>query len=176
MVPHSLQREMLEKLHSGHQEVTKCRQRAKASVWWPGSSKQLEEFVTNCSTCAQSRFQPAEPLITSAFPEHPWQRIAADLFEWKQQNYLLIVDYYSRFIEIAKLTTTTAEQVIRHLKSNFARHGIPVEVITDNGPSFWQSCLKFLQVPMVSFTKQAAQHSHKVMGKLKEPFKQSREC
>lgn len=46
------------------------------------------------------------------------------------------MDYYSRFIEIAKLTTTSAEQVICHFKSNFARHGIPVEVITDNGPQF----------------------------------------
>ena len=41
-----------------------------------------------------------------------------------------------RFIEVAKLTTTSAEEVICHCKSIFARHGIPAEMITDNGPQF----------------------------------------
>ena len=116
VIPNSLRQEMLEKLHSSHQGVTKCRQRAKSVVWWPRVSKELEEFVTNCHACAQHRFQPAEPLIPSALPEHPWQRIASDLFEWKQHSYPLIVDYYSRFIEVTKLTTTSAEEVIRQCK------------------------------------------------------------
>ena len=58
------------------------------------------------------------------------------MFEWKQTSYLLVIDYYSRYIEIAKLTTTSANDVIRHLKSIFARHGIPAKVFTDNGPQF----------------------------------------
>ena len=136
VIPYSLQQEVFEKLHSGHQGITKCQQRAKASVWWPGISNQLKELIANYPICAQHRFQPAEPLIASMLPEHPWQRIAADLFEWKQTSYLLVVDYYSRFIEIAKLTKTSAEEVIHHFKSIFARHGISVELITDNGPQF----------------------------------------
>jgi len=38
--------------------------------------------------------------------------------------------------EIAKLTETSAEEIICHFKSIFARHGIPDELITDNGPQF----------------------------------------
>ena len=48
----------------------------------------------------------------------------------------LVVDYYSRFIEITKLTSTTAASVISHLKSIFARHGIPEVVVSDNGPQY----------------------------------------
>ena len=59
-----------------------------------------------------------------------------DLFEFNKITYLLIVDYYSRYIEVAKLNHSTAEEVILHCKSIFARHGIPEEVITDNGPQF----------------------------------------
>ena len=59
-----------------------------------------------------------------------------DLFDWKKVAYLIIVHYYSRFVEIAKLNKTTAEEVVRHCKSIFARHGIPEEVISDNGPQF----------------------------------------
>ena len=57
------------------------------------------------------------------------------MFEWKKTEYLLVVDYYSRFIEVSKLTSTTAS-VITHLKSIFARHGIPQVVVSDNGPQY----------------------------------------
>ena len=55
-----------------------------------------------------------------------------DLFEWKQVSYLLVVDYNLRFIEIVKLSSTTSRGVINHLKSTFARHGIPQIVVSDN--------------------------------------------
>ena len=47
--------------------------------------------------------QKTKPKTTSAFPELPWQKVGMDLFEWQILAYLIIVDYYSRFIEIAKL-------------------------------------------------------------------------
>ena len=46
--------------------------------------------------------------------------------------YLIIMDYYSRFIEIAQLDGT-AEAVILCCKNIFSRHGIPEEVVTNNG-------------------------------------------
>ena len=63
-------------------------------------------------------------MIPSEFPELPWQKVGMDLFEWKKISYLLIVDYYSRYIEIAKLTNVTAEEVIRRTKSIFTRPGM----------------------------------------------------
>ena len=51
-------------------------------------------------------------------------------------DYLLIVDYYSRFIEFCRLPNTSSSMVIIHTKSNFARHGIPKSVRSDNGPQF----------------------------------------
>ena len=47
-----------------------------------------------------------------------------------------MVDYYSRFIEISKLTSTTTTDIVKHLKSIFARHGIPETVSSDNGPQY----------------------------------------
>ena len=59
-----------------------------------------------------------------------------DLFQWKNRIYLLLSDYYSRFIEITRLDRTTMAEVIRRMKSIFARHGIPEVVVSDNGPQY----------------------------------------
>ena len=48
----------------------------------------------------------------------------------------MVVDYYSRYIEIAKLISTSSNDVIRHLKSIFAHHSIPESVVSDNGPQY----------------------------------------
>ena len=48
----------------------------------------------------------------------------------------LFVNHYSHFIEVARLNRTTAEEVIRHTKSIFTRHGIPEVVISDNDPQY----------------------------------------
>ena len=110
VIPTSMQAEVLKKIHSGHQGQTKCRQRARDSDWWPRISKEIDEKVARCSTCHELQVQPPEPLIPSPFSERPWQRIGTDLtmFEWKKNDYLLVIDYYSRFIEVAKLNSTTA--------------------------------------------------------------------
>lgn len=59
-----------------------------------------------------------------------------DLFYLEEKDYLLVTDYFSRFPEIALLSSLTATTIITHLKSFFARHGTPEVVFTDNGPQF----------------------------------------
>jgi len=105
-------------------------------VWWPGLSKELEQLVSTCVECCRSKQQNAEPLQPAVFPQLPWQKVASDLFVWKNSHYLLVIDYFSRFIEIAKLSTETTGSVIKHMSSIFARHGIPQELVSDNGPQY----------------------------------------
>ena len=136
VIPHALRSDILKKLHSGHLGISKCRERANQTVWWPGMRKEVEQAVSECPTCHKYSSQHPEPLITSAFPDRPWQKIASDLFEWKKGTFLLVVDYYSRFVEIAKLSSTTSSDIITHLKSIFARHGIPEVFMSDNGPQY----------------------------------------
>lgn len=118
----------------------KCRDRANSSVWWPGLSTELKNAVLQCHTClAQRPTQTREPLISTPLPDRPWQRIALDLCEHNRNNYLVVSDYYSRFLEILHLPSTTSGQVVQKLKSTFARFGIPDTVVSDNGPQFSSS-------------------------------------
>ena len=135
-IPLPLRGEMLGWIHSGHQGITKCRARARQAVWWPGMSREIEELVRNCTTCAKKCQPRAEPMKPSSLPEYPWQKVATDLMQYMNSMYLLVIDYYSRYMEVAKLSATTSKTVINHLKSIFSRHGIPERLISDNGPQY----------------------------------------
>ena len=136
VIPSYLRQDMLHLIHEGHQGIVKCRERARHSVWWPGLSTQLEDLVYNCPVCVKERVQRPEPLSPTKFPSRPWQKLGTDLFDWKGSKYLLVVDYFSRFVEISKLSGETCGEVVRHMKSIFARHGVPEELMSDNGPQF----------------------------------------
>ena len=135
-VPPPLRANLLCRVHEGHQGITKCRERARSSIWWPGLPTDLEELVRNCEECAKAQAQRAQPLTPYPLPDLPWQRVATDLFLRKEATYLLMVDYLSRCIEIAPLERPTAQEVIMHLKTMFACHGIPEVVVSDNGPQY----------------------------------------
>lgn len=120
IIPASLQRSILKNIHQAHQGLEKCRQRARQSVWWPGWSSQLRSVVQQCDECRKATTRVVEPLQPTDFPSYPWQRPATDLFELKGQKYLLSVDYYSRDIDVAKLSSTTSAAIIEHLKAVFS--------------------------------------------------------
>ena len=78
-------------------------------------------------------------MIPTPLPAFPWQLVGTDLFELGGQHYLLVVDYFSRFPEVIKLTSTSSTSVITMLKAIFSRHVIPEIVCSDNGPQFASS-------------------------------------
>ena len=139
VVPEALQKETLEKLHQGHQGIHRCRLRAQSAVWWPGLMKQIAEVVKKCPECARDTTPNQEPLMSTALPQYPWQRVGTDLFTLDGANYLIMVDYFSRYLEVIKLKTTTSQSVITAMKSIFTRYGIPEVVVSDNGPQFSSS-------------------------------------
>ena len=66
----------------------------------------------------------------------PWQNIGLHFFEIAGKHYLIVVDYYSNFIEIDLLTSQTSTRTITLLKKHFARYGIPRVIVSDGGPQF----------------------------------------
>ena len=134
VIPASLREETMDKIHTGHQGIERCRLRVRNSVWWPRVTQEMTEKIQHCPVCAKEAVPRKEPLMVSPLPDYPWQVIGTDLFELKGDTYLLVVDYFSRYPEIAKLISTTSPAVINVLKSIFARHGIPETLRSDNGP------------------------------------------
>ena len=81
-------------------------------------------MVSACSFCQERKpAQQAEPLRQTPLPGHPWEIIGADMCEHKGENYLVLIDYYSRYIELLHMDgrDTTSHAVIMKMKCMFAR-------------------------------------------------------
>ena len=73
-------------------------------------------------------------MIAHKIPDGPFRKVAMDIMSFKGRDYLVVVDYYSKYPELALLENKTSECVISHVKSISARHGIPEEIVADNQP------------------------------------------
>ena len=71
--------------------------------------------------------------MPTSLPEYPWQVIGSDMFEVKGTNYFLLVDYFSRYLEEVKMSSTTSHAA---MKSIFSHHDLPETLHSDNGPQF----------------------------------------
>lgn len=53
-----------------------------------------------------------------------------------KHDYVVMVDYYSKFLEISHLPNSRSKTVVNHIKPNLARYGTPEIVVSDNGSEF----------------------------------------
>ena len=137
IIPISLHQEYLTELHRGHPGAEGMKRRVRNTVYWPNINEEVDRHVSMCSTCNKHKsHQQKEPLKQLPTPELPWSIVASDLFELDGNSYLIIVDSYSGWWEIEKMTNTTSTSVITQMKRHFATHGIPVTLYTDNGPQY----------------------------------------
>ena len=117
--------------------MVKSKNRAKEVMFWPGMNSQIENAVSNCPACTEHQSSnPKEPMTAHKLPDRPWQNVATDLFELHNEQYMIVVDYCSRYFELERMPNTPSAALINKMKSIFSRHGIAEEVVSDNGPQF----------------------------------------
>ena len=54
----------------------------------------MEHFVKQYPECQKSTTPPVELMLETPLPNHPWERVVADLFELKGTTYIVVVDYF----------------------------------------------------------------------------------
>jgi len=139
VIPNSLREQVLNLAHEGHQGVVKTKNRLRTKVWWPKMDKDAEKLCKNCHGCqVVGEYNNPEPMNRVLPPSGPWQSCAADLLgPLPSGDYILVVvDYYSRYFEVAILKTITSTKVIEAMIPMFSRYGNPFSLRTDNGRQF----------------------------------------
>ena len=174
LVPYSERLETLKVLHLGHYAVDKMQLRALETVYWPGINKDILRCYQSCKTCIKySKSQRNEPLQPHPTPELPWYTVATDLFETKNSKYLLIVDYYSRFPVLHKLSSTTARVLIQEMKAVFAELGSPKCHSLRQGPTVYSNRVPRLHETLANQTQTIISEEPPVSKYMVEHFVQT---
>lgn len=137
IVPASMRKNILRQIHSSHIGIESCLRRARELVFWPNMNGEIKDCISKCDICNTYRTnQQKEPIVQAEPPERPWSKVGVDLFDFKNEKYLIAVDYWSNYFEFNKLKSEQSKSTITVLKSYFSRHGIPDIIYSDNGPQF----------------------------------------
>ena len=110
---------------------------ASCKGFWRGINHNIDEMVKSCAPCqAHQVANTKATLIPHDVPKRAWHSLSTDLFHWNGTEYLIVVDFYSKFPIIRTQRNISSATIINHLKGIFDKHGILERLISDNSPQY----------------------------------------
>ncbi|XP_039284775.1 uncharacterized protein K02A2.6-like isoform X2 [Nilaparvata lugens] len=144
IIPKNLRDFILNRLHETHLGETKMNSIASKYYYWPGIRANIKNLAESCTHCQKyRRSNVRSPMLSHEIPDFPFLKIGVDIAEVKGIAYLIVVDYYSRWLEITKMNSKTSSAVKSILSQLFGRFGIPQIIIADNNPFGSQEMIQF---------------------------------
>lgn len=141
VLPIALRETALSVAHRGHPGETAMKSILRARLWWPGMTRDTEDWVKSCRSCTlMSRRDPPVPMTRAKLPKDVWETIAVD-FNGPYARFggiliLVMVDCYSRYLITAVVKSTDWQSLEKVLVHVFNERGNPKTVKSDNGPPF----------------------------------------
>lgn len=116
LIPTKMRQTILNSIHTGHLGINKSVEKARRAVYWPHRNDHIEKMVKDCEICQRhGNTKEKQPLIPHEIKYIPWYKIGVDIFELNQELYLLVIDYYSKYVELCTLyRNTTSANVIQN--------------------------------------------------------------
>ena len=141
IVPPQGRSKVLSELHEAHPGESRMKALARSYVWWPGLDQDIVKKVKGCNKCQANQKTPAEaPLHPWEWPGLPWSRVHVDYAgPYKGEMFLVVIDAYSKWLEVHCMRSTTSSATIEKLREIFAIHGLPATLVSDNGSNFTSS-------------------------------------
>ena len=160
VVPTTLRQQVLKELHEGHLGIVRMKEIARSHIWWPGIDKDIECLAKSWEPCNTTRNAPPVQYHPWIYPQAPWERVHIDFAgPIDNMNFLVITDAYSKWIEITPMRTITTTATINVLRDHFARFGLPVHLVSDNGPQLTSAEFSnFIQRNGIGHTTTAPYH------------------
>ena len=135
VIPTLLQQTVLKELHSSHEGIVRTKALARSYLWFPKIDKEIENMCKSCNHCLITRSSPPKSVAPWPKCSEPFTTIHIDHFNLRDHNFLVIIDYYSKWIDAYLVKNLSSETTIEKLRECFARFGLPVTIVSDNGTS-----------------------------------------
>lgn len=167
VIPPTLKEAILKDLHAAHLGMVKMKGIARSFVFWPGIDADIERVAKSCTGCATHGHAP--PKFREhhwEYPKAPWERIHIDYAGPIEGTMLLIiVDAYSKWLEVKTTSSATATSTITILDELFTSYGCPITVVSDNGRQFVsEEFTNFLRESGVKYHKLTAAYHPSTNG------------
>lgn len=97
----------------------------------------IEQYLQRCKIC--QAVQPAArpvPLPPWQYPAQCWSRVHVDFAQKDVNVFLILVDSFSKWIEVWLMLSTSARKTLEELRVAFATYGLPELLVSDNRPQF----------------------------------------
>ena len=134
---------VLQELHNQHPGIVKMKMLSRMHVWFPGIDRRIEEMVKNCNECLKVAREPHKSITHPwSYPIKPMDRIHLDFCEYDGQVYLVLVDSFSKWMDVSLIMCVNTMNTIKILKHWFSIYGLPNQVVTDNGRQFTSNQFK----------------------------------
>ena len=106
-------------------------------IWFPNIDKEIENIVKSCKNCEKISNEPnkSEPHPWD-WPANPMDRIHVDYFEYNSNSFLIMVDSYSKWLDVEIIKTCDSKNTITCLSKWFSQYGLPIQLVSDNGLQF----------------------------------------
>ena len=128
--------------------------KARESVFWPGISNDICKAVEKCGIYQASSKAGKSVGNVSDVPPHVWYTLGTDLFYWNKVDYLVVGDYFSKYLIIRKIPNSSTHAAIMELGLIFTEVGRPFILRSDNGPCYasreFHNFLSFYQVDHIT--------------------------
>ena len=157
MVPLSMKDEILQGCHdcptSGHLGQTKTLARVKKSFMWHDMRQDTIDYVRSCPKCNKMKSPRVKPKAAlGCFRAGArMERVHMDMLgpfpptESGNRHIMLMVDQFSKWVEIHPLPDITAETTANcAMNTLFTRFGVPLQIHTDQGKNFDSNLMKAL--------------------------------
>ena len=130
VVPVSLRPIALSALHAVHQGRSAMERRARATVFWPGMTRDIHYVRDFCSHCDRNApSQAAPPQMPSKPPTTPFEQIFADYCDYGNRHFLVIGDKFFGWADVFGTSPgsgiSDAAALVRLLRSYFGVLGYP---------------------------------------------------
>lgn len=164
IVPQTLRIEMIKLLHKGHVGISKTINKARKLFYWPNMSFDITSFIKKCRVC--EKYMPAnfrEPMMPHSTPRLRFNKVGTDILDFGNHSYLVVIDYFSHWLELILLKDKTSDSVLNAFQDIFTRFGYPQIIIADNLPFISNRCLKYYREKDISI-KTCSPHYHQSNG------------
>lgn len=138
VLPEKLRKQVLLDLHKSHLGIVKTKSLARSYIWWPKIDNEIEKLIKNCEPCQLTQPNPEKSSLIPWQPtDIPWSRLHIDFAgPIKNFQFLIVIDSYSKWVEVLKTKNATSNFVINKLRELFCRFGLVDTIVSDNGAQF----------------------------------------